>query len=83
MSTRTTGKRETVEERCEARIRASWKRKGMKVSVTPYFAALPVSHIRAELQRVARQVRKLDMKLINSPVVLRRDVLALLKEAGR
>lgn len=80
MSTRTTGKRETLGERCEARIRASWKRKGMKVSVTPYFAALPVSHVRAELQRVARQVRKLEGV---GAFVYKRDVLALLREAQR
>ena len=54
----------TLEERIIARDRAD------------YYT--PIWHVRAELDRLARKVRKLDGKC---PLIYRRDVLALLREA--
>lgn len=82
MSTRTTGKRETLEQRIK---RADFEANDGFISTEEY--------IRAELQRVARQVRRLDdsdggkhkhtIHFTCGYYQAIHDVLELLKEAGR
>lgn len=78
-------KRQTLEERVEQRIRGAWKRDGIKVSIAPYFKSLPLLHVRAELDRLARQVRNAIDEYEDhfGGYLTKKTILALIREAKR